>query len=1150
MALSRSQWDDEDDYYFSKIQDFKFADKVYVLDWATYHNEIFAFGIDECGNSAKIKVRDTETSLYVFADNFDNLSVLLNLKCVDLKRCITRVDIDFEIPDNSLLDTLVKKKDTARQWHTYKIPTTSFKDSMQLHRILNSTASKNFIKTTATWSLELLLVFEMAVKGNCGLDKCVVYDTFVDCDLNRYENIKRPIIRVVGFDIETLSSYDNRLPLGDAKNDIIFSVSLVDRQEKKLYTLLNIPVPLNAQNTNHNNNQNINQNINQTCNQNVGINEDIKIKRKRADTSTSSDNKTSKRLKLPGGGSCSLNGSSLDKGFSGDCNKLDYVEGYNRRVAALCDKKYDEIAHLERSLVVFNDEEDLLKALFQLLDTKNVYYLLGYNSKGYDMMFLMRRAAYLCMPEFKNFYLYRGMPVYGRHMIHIDLIKIFRQLYQDMGKLTLDAMAKNCLGENDGKVKFNAVDIRHIYRHMLNRGLPENGFFEKYNIDLATIAHYNDIDTLLLIRLWDTLSYDEFIPELCKSHLISIIRYTQCKIGEYINNKSIYSSLVDGRVLYSHKSIASTGNVLVNNGSIMYTYNQITVSAGVNEKSYGGGFNMRFAREVYKNCKVNDVVAYYPKLKQGHNISYETVAVVHVDVLRKLEPYIDRSHKCRYFSFTVHKNSTDELVNATHTRNLITLLENNCDELESLEECCTRLRPDDRVLILSVEKKPSLLGLMIYKQNALRDRAKDFKKRLEEMLAQVEIRQVKLGEVGDDDDDGELEFDTDDEDDEEDEVENEVNDNADSANQNDENVNVNDVDAADNDVFRNVDVDGNSDMKMLEPRFKLLSFEEISKFSDLEELERYKVKLRGELSRVNSLYRNLKLVNCSYYGLLGSDYGALSGRVVAATLTTLGRKYIIEMARHALTKNFEAVLIDTDSVFIHNGDGNLENNPLPEYAKHLNHELELTSKMYQFIFIMAKKVYLAKCNGTWISRGINKNGPEIWNTIIFNLAEKYLVNKTDIGSSQLREILEREVYMFIAEKAKADRSILLCTMCPNMEKTDTANTPIAKMIRGVQEEEPDYIFSGRRVPYFHLLRNEPTEPVFGAGHRIESVSFGQFNLFKFISKINTTIYQILSKAIGDTNIRKYKLYASITQGEYNTESLAAFMNVNEKMREW
>lgn len=1110
-----SAFNDEEHYYTKKItsDSIKWADRVYVLDWVPWKNSLYALGVDENGESAKVAIANTKTSLFVFAENESQLTPLLNLKHVDLERPIREITkFSFEIPDNTLLDTLINFKSPPPNYRTYQVPTCSFIDSQSLHKLLNTTALKNQIKTTATWSVELLVVFEMAMRrSDCNFDECQVYDVFVDANLRLHHDVAKPKIDIVAFDIETLSSHDYRLPLGDYKNDILFSASIKDHSANVMYSFVNIPVPENGAS------------VAQTA---------------------AADQPARKRAKPNEAG-----------------------KEYTRYVHSLLDKDFDAVKHMTRKLVVVHNEIDLLRLILQTLDRKRTYFLLGYNSMSYDMTFLLKRAAYLCLPEFSKFAIHRGMPVYGMHMIHIDLIKIFRQLYPEIGRLTLDTMAKTCLGETEGKVEFNAINIRHVYKQILDTGIPNaTGHFVKFNIDLPTIVHYNDVDTELLCRLWDSLSYDEFLPKLCKSHLISIVRYTQCKIGEFINNKSVYSSLVDGKVLTSHKTIGG-GSAFTTNGEVLYTYNPNQVSAGVNEASYGGGFNMRIAREVYHNCKVNDVVAYYPRLKQGHNISYETIAIVPVQVLRQLKPMIDPDHPCRYFTFTVHKSSKEEIYNHTNTRNLINMLENNCDEFASLDECCAKLRsPNDRVLMLSTKRTPSLLGNMIFKQNTLRSYAKDLKKDLESMLQQVQIRvnalqkrqkelEAKQRDGNDDADDDDFndmfDFDDDDEDEDEGDDPTVYNMNVDEDGGKAAPAAASTMAASNNaSIFDRRYVETSSDMKMLEPRFKLMTFNEINKCNDLSAMQAYEVKLKGELSRVNSLYRNLKIVNCSYYGLLGSEYGALSGRLVAAALTTLGRKYIIDMARYAHVQNFQAVLIDTDSVFIHNGDANLENNPLPTYCKVLNEELELTAKLYQFIFIIAKKVYLAKCKGEWFSRGINKNGPSIWNDVIFNLAEKYLIARAPISSADLQGILEREVYMYIAERARRDRSVVLCEMSTNREKVDTSNTPIAKMMRAVIENEPDHIFGDKKIKYFHVLKNKPTDVVFEASHHLNRLPLYKLNLYKFVSKINTTVYQILSKAIYDSNVKNLNIHATVTFAEYNVDSMAAFLKVNNVMRTW
>lgn len=1029
---SYNNWSELELYDNIRIDNLPNCNIISVTEWICKNNHLYGIGIND-GKFCKMLVSGTTTALYVFAKDAPSLSLLYNLKFLNFEEKITKIDFKLKIEKESLLHVLIENEES--EYQLYRVPTNSAGDSNQLHSLINTTALRNYIKTTASWSIELFVVFEMIKRGT-PIENCHVYNIEVDSDLKINKDAKPHNFDLFAFDIETVSSYDNRLPRGDAKDDVLFSVSIVNHTAKILYSFINLP-----------------------CNEiDHDTEEDIKKKK--------------------------LDPASLFK---------DHTNG-----------------EFTRKLEVFNDEASMLKRTVNLFTNhKNPYILLSYNGKGYDMIFLFKRCAYLAIHDsLSNFWLHKGILTCGMNMIHIDLISIFRQMYPEL-KLTLDNVSKSCLGENvGGKVEFNAINLRFIYKQMYNNKIiPKDGYFKDYNVDLSKVMKYNDVDSILLCRLWTVLKYNDFLPQLCQSHLISIIRYSQCKMQEFINNQSIYNSMVYGNLLTLHKN----SEMVVKAKQVLFTFDQSKMSAGINNESYGGGFNMRGGREVYTNCKINDIVAYYPKLKEGHNISYETVCVVDVKSLKSLRSHFkpDVLKNCRFFEFTIHKASKDELQNMIHTRDLINSISSNCDEFESVDECVKCLNDTDRVIIMYVAENgnKSVLGKLISEQNKHRDEIKLLKKSLDATIEQVEDRIFKIKNKENEGCDMDDFFDLEEEEE--------------------------DVDSSKNEYIENVHL-----------RIKVWTTEKINKCDNIDDLNSFKESLVGELSRVNSVYRNLKVVNCSYYGLLGASYGALSGRNVAAILTTFGRKYIIDMARYAYRNQNEVVLVDTDSVMTCNINNKGKDIDINAFAKNLNSKLELSCKQYQFMFVMAKKVYIAKCSGKWMSRGINKNGPEIWNVIIYNLCQKYLIDLTPVSSKDIKRVLIEDVYMYMINCAKKDKSILICSMKPNTEKMQTANTPIAKMMRCIIEEEPEHSFTSH-VKYFFLLKNKPTDTVFESEHRLIETPLSCINLFKFLSKIRKPMYQILCKAVSLSNVKNHNCYASITESEFAIESLSAFMDVNE-----
>ena len=94
------------------------------------------------------------------------------------------------------------------------------------------------------------------------------------------------------------------------------------------------------------------------------------------------------------------------------------------------------------------------------------YILLGYNSKAYDMPYLLKRATYLNMKEMNNFYSHNGIITYGLKMIHIDMFMLISKFHaEELTSFKLANVVKSLLN-NARKIDFDARNLRFIYENM------------------------------------------------------------------------------------------------------------------------------------------------------------------------------------------------------------------------------------------------------------------------------------------------------------------------------------------------------------------------------------------------------------------------------------------------------------------------------------------------------------------------------------------------------------------------------------------------------------------------------------------------------------------------------------------------------------
>ena len=722
-------------------------------------------------------------------------------------------------------------------------------------------------------------------------------------------------------------------------------------------------------------------------------------------------------------------------------------------------------AHLVRreNVQCFDTEVELMTAIFAFFDSlASPFILLGYNSKNYDLTYLAMRAAYLGMPQGDKFGLNSGMIVYGTKMIHIDLMQVIHKYYAgELSSFSLKNVVTQCLNDKSlQKVDLNSVHLRFVYQQILESGLG-TGQFPKWGITLDDMIKYNDVDSILVTRLWDNLQYGIFVPDVCRVEHLSLIRLGLTRVQEYISTRFILTCLENG-VIFSKYPKTVVGR----------TYRADIENLTACGDSFAGGFNYRDAMNTYQNVCMMDMLAYYPMMIEGFNISHETVAIVEGITVSK------KPSGVRFFKSCSHKGETDA-ESAILGRQLINGLADNMEEIEMIHQT-------DRVIVLD-GRKPGILSIILAKQNNSRAKIKSVKKSIERCIDAVGSVLLER-ELDDFEDDDLSDF----------------------------------VPHRFNDQDCKIEI--------------LVDFEEWTTKS----LESYKQQLVAEQSRCNSVYRNMKIINSSYYGLLGATDGVLSGRHVAAVVTMFGRKFIIETAKCGVLAGYVPILIDTDSVFLAPTTNAKSSQSVINQINQINEKLILNAKTYEHVFVIAKKVYIATCGDKVFSRGINKNGPVLWDEMMFGMFDTFIVKGEPLEASDVITALST-MFTSTFERLQLNKSLVLCQNKRKPEAADyKSNVPMKRLMDKLEREEPGFQLD-RNVSYFHIFHHDVQTTEFEIGHRLASTPIHMINLSKFYGKIKKPLFNIMNMAVIRT-AKKNRISVMLQETQFTKLFNQAYIN--------
>jgi len=247
------------------------------------------------------------------------------------------------------------------------------------------------------------------------------------------------------------------------------------------------------------------------------------------------------------------------------------------------------------NIIVCNDEADMLNHFRRELIKLVPDFIVGYNSDGYDMPFIINRSKKFGIDL--NFALDLSQPnptrdgVFITGISHID---IYRYVYNIMSqslstnKYSLNLVAKELLGES--KADFDPLTIVDIWDNHKDK-------------ELYDMFYYNYIDTKITYQLAEIILVELFeLTKIVNSPILKLSRSSPIRILEFL----LFMISVDN-------------NFLIPNLPSSYEVDERKT------KMAGGGFVQEPLIGKHEDIHVFDFQSLYPSIIVTKNVSLETV---------------------------------------------------------------------------------------------------------------------------------------------------------------------------------------------------------------------------------------------------------------------------------------------------------------------------------------------------------------------------------------------------------------------------------------------------------------------------------------------------------------------------------------------
>jgi DNA polymerase elongation subunit (family B) len=711
---------------------------VYVVEWYDDDTSIIGYGCNTDGIACRLQPK-INPGLFVASGNCKVLQEYCKLHGYKM--------IQFNITyrsNNFSLHDLFQRPDMNKPCHLVKIETSSVTQANMLYNELKrNEMSYKYACVPHYWDVTKQILFELIVKQNtqrlkkrltrlqkkhesllgkaknyeerqrliiefqrnkqlihenCSVKYCgpKTSGVWFDDDLNSFNDIVKPSIPIITFDIETVSSDPHRVPDGSHPDDILFTVSIHHMHTNILYTLIYLPLK------------------DKSCEEYKDL---IKSKDgymilpdKRASSSTTTTT------------------TENNNNFTNCTNVLE----------------------------VYHTEIDLLKRSMNLLQLNGLlHYLVGYNSSGYDIKYLLMRCCFYNIKECVERFVWREGYCYGMDQIHIDLFRITMIRYR-FPSYTLDSVAKNILQE--AKTGVSAVNLRYTFYRMIKykRYFLHEECSEK-TPSIRDTLHYNNMDTLLVSQLIVKTFMLDFIFEFTNQSRIPIsyINTNYNKMRFKVWNYAFSAGLDLGLYLGTFKSpIISLAHHIPStypNNSITLRYdmtNQLNHNSnnieqptfrggGYNNSNntargkFPGGANFCLGEIDVKNVQMYDYVTAYSILIDRANISDETVLVLPANALLASYDYIVKPEEYHTWDYMTHNGATKSETNILYYQYIYNNL--YCGKQFDFTRENLQQRSNSPVIVIWQGRR-GILSDIVRHFNDIRSVAKTIKKTLDEAV--------------------------------------------------------------------------------------------------------------------------------------------------------------------------------------------------------------------------------------------------------------------------------------------------------------------------------------------------------------------------------------------------------------------------------
>lgn len=1088
--------------------------KVFVLEWLDDGENVIGYGCNAEGSVSKI-VTDIKPGLFAVTGD----PKLLASVCLVLGyTAVLYEQFRYEANDFSIADLLMNYKDCGKETFLVKILTPTLRDAVNLHRrFISDPYAYRYVTVPQYWSNTLLAMFERIVRFSAQNNFKPVYRVpnmmmrWFDSCLNIYQ-FPNPVIPIITFDIETVSTDPNRVPTGEAASDELFSVSIYHAHTNIMYSLIYLPLK-----TDYKNARNM---ILQDGYSTKGHEYENKLETFASEVALLE--RTHQLLSLPE-------------------DRLHYLIGYNSldydMPYLLCRCVFYRLSHLldkyvYRDGIMFGLNQIHLDAM-RMIITQHSFksYKLGLvcnqllnSSKTdtdavalrYTFHWIRSNDKYIKHDECVKFPSVRDIILYNNRdtILVAQLQTVCRTVDLWLDYIKRAHISLTEMNVNYDKVKFKLWNLMFVTGLSLGVYL---GTFKSTTYSFATNIASFRLD--LSRQLWGArlqLNGDTDGGDMDHSATTSKGSFpggaNYCKGEEIAHNVQVYDYKIAYPLLIDRMNISDETAEIVPANILLMFYDNLTP-------------------EQRQEFVLRDYMTHNGSTKA------KTIALYH--------QYVYQGHYCGD-NFPFEQKELERRNNAP----VVVIWQGRRGVLSRIVKQFNIMREDEKM------KKNQLTGLLDVINQELQNTEN------EEMILSTITNTVKNDDMEvDNDDDGAFEFSDDDEND---------NDDAFKFNDNDEEESKSD---SDDDDFKlsDVEIDPGIDVSTVKESApvkepvptttpvstnmsrdtifqnnltvqmyitntleldtakvnRLTIGERKNVYRELITLVEYAIKL------AESTYRLLKIIINSVYGCTGTAKNTL-----AALITYYIRSTIIASGRKMVEWGMELVYMDTDSLFVIVPDGT------PDLSNQLNSLFPHTTiamKLYKTCMFVQKKTYYTITEDDELKYFQNHNGSPSWHEFVQFIYKHSKVVKTnrDIYNMFIKFYHMKYNHFFAYERMCEDLQNELCQMI-RLKSEYKTNTPRQKVKQYLIANYPALATSNKLNMYYEMGNDIKEVVLRPMCDLVELRDLVKVNLYKFYQNVFRTVYNIINMHIKANN---HPIDVQLTIDSVTCDMMNAFLDV-------